>query len=145
MEWAWHTHGERVYTELDALAPELLAWCEQNGLDLNAKKRKALSRAATWERGKTLLEAAQILLQAMGSAQYTDFNQFKAEVEATLKAEKLKLSASDKNALYAAVSWYDEAAEKVVKKTGLKAWIGYDTDGSTFEDYNVAGRPTTNH
>jgi type I restriction enzyme M protein len=37
--------------------------------------------------------------------------------EISFKAEKIKLSASEKNQIYAAVSWYDEKAEKVIKKT----------------------------
>ncbi len=47
----------------------------------------------------------------------SDYNQFKTRVDKTLKAQKLKLSASDKNAILNAVSWYDEKAEKIIKKT----------------------------
>jgi type I restriction enzyme M protein len=37
-------------------------------------------------------------------------------VNQELKAQKSKLAASDKNQILAAVSWYDETAEKVIKK-----------------------------
>lgn len=116
MQWAYETYGERVYTELAAIEKDLLHWCETNELDLNAKKRKQLTSPATWQKQKDLLDVANTLLTAVGSKTYNDFNRFKLDVEATLKAEKIKLSASEKTAIYSAVSWYDETAEKVLKK-----------------------------
>lgn len=116
MQWAYETYGERVYTELAPLEKDLLHWCETNELDLNAKKRKQLTSPATWQKQKDLLDVASTLLTAVGSETYNDFNRFKQDVEAALKAEKIKLSASEKTAIYSAVSWYDETAEKVLKK-----------------------------
>ncbi|MED5441898.1 MAG: SAM-dependent DNA methyltransferase, partial [Pseudomonadota bacterium] len=45
-----------------------------------------------------------------------DFNHFKDLVDFNLKQGGIKLSASEKNAILNAVSWYDERAEKVIKK-----------------------------
>src|SRR5690625_5434213 len=39
-----------------------------------------------------------------------------SKVDEILKAEKIKLSASEKNQFYNVVSWYDESAAKVIKK-----------------------------
>ena len=117
MQWAYETYGERVYTDLKSLEKELLAWCEKNDLNLNAKKRKALTTAATWKKQKQLLDTATQLLQSLGTAEYDDFNVFTQRVDAALKAGKTKLSASEKNAILQAVSWYDESAAKVIKKT----------------------------
>ncbi len=64
-----------------------------------------------------LLEQAQILLDAVGDEIYTDFNLFKQKVEAVIKDKKLKLGASEKNAILNTVSWYDAEAEKVFKAT----------------------------
>jgi type I restriction enzyme M protein len=116
MQWAFETYGNKVYTELEKLEKELLDWCEENDLDMNAKKRKALVASKTWEKQKEILDAATHLLQTIGSAEYSNFNKFQELVEAELKAQKSKLSASEKNAIYAAVSWYDETADKVIKK-----------------------------
>jgi len=63
-----------------------------------------------------LLFVAQTLMQNIGDQEFNDFNQFKDEVDAALKANQLKLSATDKNAILNAVSWYDDTAAKVVKK-----------------------------
>jgi type I restriction enzyme M protein len=117
MQRAFETYGERVYTDLKALEKEILEWCEKNGLDLNAKKRKELTSKETWQKQINLLETATVLLQKIGTDEYTDFNAFTAQVVETLKQEKIKLSASEQNQIFAAVSWYDETAEKVVKKT----------------------------
>lgn len=117
MQWAFETYGERVYTDLKALEKEILEWCEKNGLDLNAKKRKELTSKETWQKQKNLLETATLLLQKIGTNEYTNFNAFTAQVVETLKQEKIKLSASEQNQIFAAVSWYDEAADKVIKKT----------------------------
>jgi type I restriction enzyme M protein len=117
MQWAFETFGERVYTDLSSLEKEILEWCEKSDLDLNAKKRKELTSKDIWKKQKDLLETATLLLEKMGTDEYNDFNVFSAKVEDVLKAEKIKLSASEKNQIYATVSWYDETAEKVIKKT----------------------------
>jgi type I restriction enzyme M protein len=99
------------------LEKEILEWCEKNGLDLNAKKRKELTSKETWQKQKNLLETASLLLQKIGTDEYPNFNAFTALVVETLKKEKIKLSASEQNQIFAAVSWYDETADKVIKKT----------------------------
>lgn len=116
MEWTWLNFGDRVYTDLKSLEKELLEYAEKNGLDLNAKKRKELTSPALWKKQKELLDTATSLMEAIGTALYTDFNIFSQEVEDELKAQKAKLSASEKNSILNAVSWYDESAEKVIKK-----------------------------
>jgi type I restriction enzyme M protein len=47
---------------------------------------------------------------------YTNFNDFKKEVDDETKAQKLTISAGEKKAILNAVSWYDAAADKVIKK-----------------------------
>lgn len=116
MQWAYETYGELVYTDIKALEKEILEWCEKSGLDLNAKKRKELTSKATWQKQKDLLEIAILLLEKVGIEEYDDFNVFSAKVDGVLKTEKIKLSASEKNQIYGAVTWYDETAAKVIKK-----------------------------
>jgi len=117
MEYAFTTYGDQVYTDIKTLEKELLDWCEQNDLDLNAKKRKALTSVDLWKKQKELLEAATTLMDAIGTEEYGDFNEFTKLVDAAIKANRLKLSGSEKNQIYGAISWYDETAEKVIKKT----------------------------
>ncbi|MCI5147338.1 MAG: SAM-dependent DNA methyltransferase, partial [Candidatus Electrothrix sp. AR3] len=80
------------------------------------KKRKALVSSGLWQKQQGLLLVAEFLLQEMGTAEYSDFNQFSDQVDAVLKASKTKLSASEKKSIFSAVTWYDAGAAKVVQK-----------------------------
>ena len=117
MEWAYQAFGEEVYTDLGRHEKGIREWCEKQGLNLNAKQLKALVSPDTWQKGKELLGTAAKLMHAIGAEEYSNFNAFRERVDAELKITKAKLSASEKNALLNAVSWYDPAAEKVIKGT----------------------------
>ena len=115
MQWAFEQWGEEVYTHLAQHEKALTDWCEKNELNLNAKQLKTLTSPATWQKQLDLFTAATSLMQAIGTDEYNDFNLFRKNIDAELKATKSKLSASEKNAILNAVSWYDATAEKVVK------------------------------
>jgi len=116
MQWIYQQWGDAVYQSglLDEHEKTILAWCEDNELGLNAKNRSKLLNLDTWRKQLNLMQTAQTLMVAIGTDESSDFNRFKESVEKTLKAQNLKLTASDKNAILNAVSWYDEAAEKVI-------------------------------
>ena len=116
MKWAYSEFGDALYNDLPKFKDEILKWCEKQELDLKAKQKKNLSDPAFWQKHRMLLETAKELMAEIGTEMFDDFNLFKQKVEQTLKAKKTKLSAAEKNAIYSAVSWYDEAAAKVVKK-----------------------------
>lgn len=119
MEHTFEEYGDKVYEEgfIKSISKTLLAWCEDNDISINAKAKKKLLDESYWQKLRAMLKTANLLMQEMGSDEFTDFNHFKNEVDAVLKAQKIKLLASEKNAILNAVSWYDEGAEKVVKKT----------------------------
>jgi len=79
--------------------------------------QETLVNPLTWKKQQSLLERANILMEAIGNEEYNDFNVFKKLVDDELNARKKKLSASEKNLILNAVSWYDAAAEKVIKGT----------------------------
>ncbi len=115
MVWAYETFGEKVYCEINKHEKEITEWCEKNELNLNAKQSKTLVSEALWTKQLELLNTATELMQAIGNDEYNDFNVFKEKVEEVLKAKKVKLSSSEKNAILNAVSWYEASAEKVIK------------------------------
>ncbi|MDQ6967982.1 MAG: class I SAM-dependent DNA methyltransferase [Mariprofundaceae bacterium] len=118
MQWIYAQYGEAVY-KMDTLKTHektILSWCEENELNLNAKNRKKLLSLDTWNKQRQQLCAAQTLMDAMGQEESNDFNQFKRDVDAALKAQGIKLAANDKKAILDAVSFYDAQAEKVIKK-----------------------------
>jgi type I restriction enzyme M protein len=119
MQWIYQQWGDAVYQPgcLAQHEKAILAWCEDNELGLNAKNRSKLLSLDTWLKQQNLMQTAQALMVAIGTDQSSDFNQFKVSVDAILKAQAIKLTASDKNAILNAVSWYDETAEKVIAQT----------------------------
>ncbi|SFE10110.1 type I restriction enzyme M protein [Chitinophaga sp. CF118] len=117
MEWAYEQFGEEVYTNLTKHEKAIIDWCEKQELNLSAKLQKALVSPPLWQKGLDLIATATRLMTLIGNDEYNDFNAFTACVEQVLKAEQLKLSATEKNAILNAVSWYHAEAEKVVKST----------------------------
>lgn len=118
MEYVFGQHGDKVYQAgfLKAKEKEVLAWCEDEEISLNAKEKNKLFDDKTWLSLKALHQVAVALMAEIGTVEFNDFNRFKDEVDAAIKASKTKLTASEKNAILNAVSWYDESAEKVVDK-----------------------------
>ncbi len=115
MVYAYEIYGEKVYTEISKHEKALTDWAEKQELNLNAKQLKALCSETLWKKHLFLLENAQLLQNHIGTDLFTDFNQFKDKVDDVIKAQKLKLSASEKNTILNAISWYDAEAEKVIK------------------------------
>ncbi|WP_333873515.1 type I restriction-modification system subunit M [Methylobacter sp.] len=116
MQWIYSQWGDVVY-QPDTLADQektILVWCEDHELNLNTKNRQKLLSPSIWKKQLDLVQTANTLMAAMGEAESSDFNRFKEQVDEALKAQDIKLSAGDKNAILNAVSWYDETAEKVI-------------------------------
>ena len=101
---------------LKSIEKEIFAWCEENEINLNTKARAKLLDVKHWLALRTVLETAQKLMSDIGVYEFDDFNEFVSLVDKSLKVNGVKLSASEKNAILNAVSWYDESAKKVVKK-----------------------------
>jgi type I restriction enzyme M protein len=117
MAWAYETFGESIYTDLQKHEKEILEWAEKQELDLSAKQKKALVSLELWQKQRNLLHIANGLMKAIGNKEFNDFNAFTTIVNAELKSQKIKVQASELNAILNAVSWYDASAEKVVKAT----------------------------
>lgn len=122
MQWIYQQWGEALYQD-EALATHekaILAWCEEQGLELNIKQRKKLLNLETWAKQALLVTVANYLMQAIGSDEYDDFNLFAKLVDKVLKQLNkevgIKLGASERNQVLNAVSWYDENAVKVLRK-----------------------------
>lgn len=115
MKWAYNTFGDEVYTNLVGHEKEILDWADHNELDLNTKQSKALVNPDLWKKQLDLYNIAEKLMEIIGRDEYNNFNQFAEKIDKILKTEKIKLSASEKNSIFSAVSWYDAEAEKVVK------------------------------
>jgi type I restriction enzyme M protein len=116
MEHLWAEHGEKVYVPgfLKSQAKAIQAWCEEQEIALNAKSRAKLVDTALWLRQRDLIGVGHQLMQAVGTEETADFNAFRDRVAKVLKTRNIKLSATEKNAILNAVSWYADDAEKVI-------------------------------
>jgi len=129
MEHLYAEYGDNVYTADFFSAndkvkeKEIIAWCEDRDLSLNAKAKAKLLSFDTWVNGRLLVELANKLGETI-TQEYSDFNTFKSDVETqfkTIAADVLEtIKTGKRKAFYTtvinAVSWYDENAEKVIKK-----------------------------
>lgn len=116
MQYAFETFGESIYTNTKEHGKELLEWCEKSELNLSSANKTKLTKQDTWQKHLRLVTAAKSLQNVFGDKLYTNFNDFKKDVDDEVKAQKLNLSASDKKAILNGVSWYSADAEKVIKK-----------------------------
>jgi len=129
MEHLYAEYGEDVYkadffsVNDKAKEKEIITWCEDNDISLNAKAKAKLLSNDTWENGRLLVELANKLGETI-TQEYSNFNTFKKDVEAqfkTISDDVLATIKSGKRKAFCttvinAVSWYDESAEKVIKK-----------------------------
>jgi type I restriction enzyme M protein len=116
MEYIYTEYGEQVYRDLSIYEKQIINWCEDNQLDLNAKNIKKLLNPQTWQKQLTILEAARKLHRHFGGDEFLDFNLFNQEMNSILKQLNIKLNDSDKNQIISAISVYAENAAKVIKK-----------------------------
>lgn len=151
MEHAYVTYGDDLYANIGKHAKAILDWAEKADMNLNAKQEKAVTDSAIWKKQLQLMTTAQLLQQHIGKELFTDFNVFQEKVNAVLKKQQVKLSATEKNAIMNAVSWYDADAEKVVKSVmkfsadKLKALIQHlDCKPEALADYGYfpTGKPS---
>jgi type I restriction enzyme M protein len=90
-------------------------------------------------------------MNAIGQEEHRDFNVFQNQVDKALKELPYgKLSASEKKAIYNAITWYDEEAKKVVKKVqklnddklqALLQHLGCTEDQLPDYGYHPTGKP----
>ncbi|MEZ5690512.1 MAG: class I SAM-dependent DNA methyltransferase [Rickettsiales bacterium] len=116
MEWMFEKYEDEVYTNIKSHKQVIEDYLEREEISITPKNKKALLSEKTWIEQRDLMQTAEKLMGIIGQDVWNDFNTFSEKFEATLKAQKIKLSASEKNQILNAISWRDEKAEKVIKK-----------------------------
>lgn len=117
MGWVYEKFENDVYTNLKAHKDFIEEYIEREKIELSPKNKKDLLDEKTWEAQRNLKQTADKLMDAVGQKEWNDFNLFSECVEENLKKLKLKLSATEKNQIMNTVSWRDENAERIIKKT----------------------------
>lgn len=116
-QYLYQKYGEKVYDGLTDCRKEITADLEKEDWNTTAKQLAPLLKKKSWEKQQFLYDTASQLKTIIGEDEWADFNVFEKRVKQVLKEEKIKVNASELKQILAAVTWYDETAEKVVKKT----------------------------
>jgi type I restriction enzyme M protein len=131
----WAKYGDKLYTDLAKLRTEIEDWLKGDSSEddedsdeggdedgasarkaVPEKRRKKLLDPATWLRDRPLVELAGLARQEMGEAVFDDHNDFRARFDQAMTKHDRKPSASEKKAIFKAVSWRDETAPPVIAK-----------------------------
>ena len=83
---------------------------------ISEKRRKKLLDAETWKRDLKLCETAKKLAATIGDSLFEDHNIFRERVDVALKSLGIKLTQTEKQLIFKAVSWRNESAPPVIKK-----------------------------
>ena len=83
------------------------------------------------------MQACPETFRDLGNKEYIDFNMFERDVDKILKSLEISLSNPEKKAIVNAVSWKDEKAEPVIKKTEKDGTIVYESDSDLRDSENI--------
>ena len=124
-------YGDRLYTGFSKLKPEIDAWLKGDGDEdeddsaedgvpagkgVPEKRRKKLLDADSWQRDRTLYDLARLAQRKLGDGVFDDHNLFRERFDEVMKTHGRKPGATDRKAIFRAVSWRDEEAVPVVAR-----------------------------
>jgi type I restriction enzyme M protein len=137
MKWAYTKFGDDVYTKLKDLKPEIEKHLVKHEIKLKASDKKNLLNQDFWKAQLEQMNETTKLMNAIGSEQYDDFNTFSVLFADTIKDNKLKLDNKAQKAILNAITWRNEDAEPVIKKTEKNGTILYEADSDLRDTENV--------
>ncbi|MDX2302890.1 MAG: class I SAM-dependent DNA methyltransferase [Microscillaceae bacterium] len=101
-----------------------------------ADKNKLLS-AEFWENKLKLIENAEKLRTHFGNEQFDEYNTFLPLLNKTIKKLDLDIDSKGLKEILAAITWKNEDAERVIKKTEKDGTITYEADSDLRDTENV--------
>lgn len=137
MKWAYTKFGEDVYTKLNDLKPEIEKHLARHEIKLSGNDKKNLLSQDFWKAQLEVLNEATKLMNFIGKEQHNDFNTFSVLFADAIKDKKLKLDNKAQKAILNAITWKNEDAEAVIKKTEKDGTILYEADSDLRDTENV--------
>jgi len=146
MKWIYETYGDswsddagsKSYGVLTEQAVEIRGYLKSNFGQIKEAQIKSLLGKKLWvEQQEVLLKACQ-LQQVIGTEQHDDMNDYEDAVKAACQRAGISLEVAERKQIYAAVSWKNPDAEKVIKKVHPDAKPNslyglYEVDGQITE------------
>ncbi|MDX9921008.1 MAG: class I SAM-dependent DNA methyltransferase [Paludibacter sp.] len=137
MEWVYSHFGADVYSDLKKHKDKIEAHLNKHEIKLKPADKSNLLSTDFWKKQQELMNAAKQLADKLGNKQYDDYNLFVPLLNQTIKQLKLDLDAKGIKTILNAISWKNEDAEPIVKKTEKNGTVVYEADSDLRDSENV--------
>jgi type I restriction enzyme M protein len=121
----------------DKLKAKIEAHLKKEEITLKPADKNKLFSASFWENKLKLIENAEKLMARFGEKQFDDYNTFVPLLNKTIKELKLDIDTKGVKSITDAITWKNEDAERVIKKTEKDGTITYETDSDLRDTENV--------
>ena len=137
MEWAYTHFGDDLYTDIKKYKEKFEAHLNKNEVKLKPADKAKLLSTEHWNKQLELMQAAQKIADKLGDKQFDDYNTFLPLLNKTIKELKLNIDAKGLKSITDAITWKNEDAERVIKKTEKDGTITYEADSELRDTENV--------
>lgn len=149
MEWCFNHFGASIYDLLHQanhknhknhssdIISKIEAHLNKNEVKLKPADKAKLLSAEHWNKQLELMQAAQKIADKLGDKQFDDYNTFVPLLNKTIKKLKLDIDAKGVKSITDAITWKNEDAEPVIKKTEKDGTIIYEADSDLRDTENV--------
>ena len=137
MEWAYTHFGDDLYKDIKKCKDKIEAHLNKKEVKLKPADKTKLLSAEHWKSLLTLMQTAQKIADKLGNKQFDDYNTFVPLLNKTIKELKLDIDVKGLKSITDAITWKNEDAERVIKKTEKDGTITYEADSDLRDTENV--------
>jgi type I restriction enzyme M protein len=137
MEWVYTHFGDDLYKEIKKYKDKIEAHLSKNEVKLKPAEKTKLLSAEHWKSQLELMQAAQKIADKLGNKQFDDYNTFLPLLNKTIKELKLNIDGKGLKSITDAITWKNEKAEPVIKKTENNGTKSYEPDSELRDTENV--------
>jgi type I restriction enzyme M protein len=137
MEWAYTHFGDDLYKNIRKYKDKIEAHLNKNEVKLKPADKNKLLSADHWKSQLTLMQMTQKIAHKLGNKQFDDYNSFVPLLNKTIKDLKLDIEAKGLKSILDVITWKNEDAERVIKKTEKDGTILYEADSDLRDTENV--------
>lgn len=137
MEWAYTHFGDDLYKDIKKYKDKIDIYLNKNEVKLKPADKAKLLSSEHWKSQLELMKACQKIADKFGNQQFNDFNTFLPLLSKTIKELKLNIDVKGLKSIIDAITWKNEDAERVIKKTEKNGTIIYEADIDLRDTENV--------
>jgi type I restriction enzyme M protein len=137
MEWAYTHFGDDLYKDIKKYKDKIEAHLSKNEVNLKPADKIKLLSVEHWNKQFELMKKAQKIADKLGDKQFDDFNKFVPLLNKTIKELKLDIDVKGLKSIADSITWKNEDAERVIKKTEKDGTITYEVDSDLRDTENV--------